>query len=100
MTHNGREIEIMYQAFPQELRGRVTGLTSAKFEGKYIILIDSTRPPLQQRFTLGHELAHICLNHFEQPDRPVREQEREANRQAWNYYRMYKAGQLSQPVPQ
>ena len=94
MTHNGREIQIRYQEFPQEIRGAVYGITTAKVEGLYIILIDSTRHPITQRQSLWHELAHVFLNHFEQHDRPLKEQEREANKKSWEYYRRYKAGTL------
>lgn len=94
MTHNGKTVEIRYQEFPQELRGEIPGLVTAKFSDKYIILIDSTQHPIVQRHTLGHELAHIYLNHLEQHDRPIKEQEREAGREAWHYYREFKAGRL------
>lgn len=94
MTHNGKPVEILYQEFPQELRGEITGLVTAKFQDKYIILIDSTRHPITQRQTLGHELAHIFLNHLDQHDRPIKEQEQEAGRATWYYYREYKAGRL------
>lgn len=87
-------MEVRYEEFPKELRGGILGFTTAKFNDCYIIAIDSTRHPLTQRHTLGHELAHIYLDHLEQPGRNVREQEREANRAAWYFYRQYKAGNL------
>ena len=88
MEHNGKPIEVRYQEFPQELRGVVKGLATAKFESKYIILIDSTQHAQTQRYTLGHELAHICLNHFESK-KPIADLEREASERAWEYYRLY-----------
>ena len=94
MKHNGRIIEIRYQDFPLELQGAIPGFVTAKFEDRYIIVIDSTRAAIVQRHTLGHELAHIFLNHHDQHDRPIKEQEREANDHAWHYYREYKSGRL------
>lgn len=94
MTHNGKPVEIRYQEFPQELQGAISGIVTAKFPQKYIILIDSTRPPLVQRHTIGHELAHLYLNHLDDHDRPVMDQEREANARAWEFYRRYRAGDL------
>ena len=93
MKHNGREIIIEYLPFPKKAQGACSGIIG-ECQTCYIILIDSTRHPLQQRHTLGHELAHLFLNHLEEHHRPVREKEREANKLAWYYYRKYKAGDL------
>lgn len=90
MTHNGREIVVEYIPFPKGVQGYVKGAVTERTTD-YLILIDSTRHPQAQRHTLGHELAHIFLNHFNQPGRPVKDQEREAKRDAWHYYRQYKA---------
>lgn len=94
MTYKGRNIEIRYKVFPEEVQGYCSGFVSAKFKSKYIVVIDSTRTPLHQRKALGHELAHIFLDHLYQKDRPIPEIEAEAERNAWKYYRLYKAGAL------
>lgn len=97
----GRTIKITWEPFPETIRGKVRGLTSADSTG-FFVIIDSTRGPQAQRFTLGHELAHIFLGHFDRRDaewKPLtegvrfitdRNLETEANRHAWRYYRLYK----------
>ncbi len=93
MKHNGKEIRIKFFEFPIEVQGSVRGFAKA-FDNSYTIAIDSSRAEIVQRHTLGHELAHIFLNHHEQ-DRPVMEQEAEADREAWNYYRAYRDNRLN-----
>ncbi len=39
---------------------RLSGLTN---KAQKIIRINKTHPPLRQRFSLAHELGHICLDH-------------------------------------
>lgn len=92
MTYNGKQIVIDYIPFPENIQGCVYGMIA---EGKtsYIILIDSTRSALTQRRAIGHELAHLYLNHF-QSGKPVAEKELEANKRAWDFYRQYKSGTL------
>lgn len=90
MTHKGKSIEIEYATLPERIGGITGDIDEA---GYYLVLINSTRAPLHQRKALGHELAHIFLDHFSQ-DRPIQELEREADRNAWKYYRLYKAGAL------
>ena len=93
MKHNGKEIRIKYLVFPIEVQGAVAGFTR-EFENSYLVGIDSTRAAIVQRHTLGHELAHIFLDHIDQHDRSVMEQEAEADREAWNYYRAYRDNRL------
>lgn len=90
MTHKGKSIEIEYTALPKTIGG-ITG--DIDEDGYYLILINNTRIPLHQRKALGHELSHVYLDHFSQ-DRPIQEIEAEAERNAWKYYRLYKAGAL------
>ena len=90
MTHNGREIQIQYLPFPVKTCG---GMALWR-ESDYLIAINTEVCPLLQRRALGHELAHVLLNHLEQPGRPVRELENEANRHAWAFYRAYRDGEL------
>lgn len=94
MTHNGKEVKIEYFDFPEgceTIRGFLSG--SCNFD-YWWIAINSRMHPQAQRHALGHELAHLFLDHLEQNDRPVMEQEAEANKWAWHYYREYKAGRL------
>lgn len=108
MTHNGRRIRIAYKSLPDWMAA-IHGVTIEDRE-EYFVLINTGRPPLIQRHALGHELAHIYLDHFDKvpawEDVPRddggqqiltarnRDIEREANRHAWEYYRAYRDGAL------
>lgn len=93
MTHNGKPVRIEYAPFPAALRDAVKGISSADPSG-YFILIDSTRGAQQRRHTLGHELAHVYLNHLEGAGTALADAEREARANAWRFYRLYKQGLL------
>ena len=98
--YKGRQIKITRYPFPEIIRGRVRGLTSHDKDG-FFVVIDSTRGQVAQRRTLGHELAHIFLGHFDRSDikwQPLESGthfiidkviEAEADRHAWKYYRLY-----------
>lgn len=100
MMANGRPVKIVYEVFPQQIQGKIKGVTFAGTD-EYIIMIDSSRHPQAQRHTLGHELAHIYLGHFDRsgvawelmPDGGSFSHdetlEREANAHAWEYYRLF-----------
>ena len=91
---DGKPISIMFVDFPPQIQGKVRGLTVAKKDG-YTIMIDSTRISLLQRRTLGHELAHIFLCHFDSSMKaPVGILEREANHYTWKYYHLFFDGDL------
>ena len=93
MIHNGKRIEIVYTAFPEITRGHIHGVTKESADS-YLIVIDNTGCRLQQYHALGHELAHVYLDHFSS-GRPLAEIEKEANGKAWDYYRAYKSGSLA-----
>lgn len=105
ISRDGRPVQIIIEEFPEELQGRVRGLTIMGDEN-YTIMIDSSRHPLIQRRTLGHELAHIYMGHLDQSEhgwRPMDNEyeysvdkslEHEANLHAWEYYRLYRDGNL------
>ena len=96
----GRTIKITRCPFPETIRDKVRGVTSTD-KGGFFVLIDSTRGQVAQRRTLGHELAHIFLGHFDRSDikwqlletgtRFITDKgiEAEADRYAWKYYRLY-----------
>lgn len=107
MTHKGKAVQIRQVAFPVECHNVVYGFLTEDQTG-YYIYIDKDRHPLQKRRALGHELAHLFLDHLEQDPTIItttdgqtitnkrnKAIETEANREAWKYYRLYKAGQLS-----
>lgn len=83
MTHNGKRINIFYEDLPASVRG-----ISSEQENYYIVLINKNMPIRDQHQAIGHELAHIFLNHF---NGVVLNRELEANKNAWRYYREYKA---------
>lgn len=85
---NGRPITIRLLPFPAESQD-IGGGTVATAAG-YLIAINSTRPRRDQRRALGHELAHIWKRHFDRPEEPIEQIEREANRNAARYYAAYK----------
>ena len=94
MTHNCKEVRIKYLDFPEGIKTMPGFLTGSSDLAYWCIAINSRMHPQTQRHTLGHELAHLFLNHLDQHDRTVMEQEAEANKFAWHYYREYKAGRL------
>ena len=84
MTHNGKSIRIVYLPLP----GQVHGVT-AESDKDYLVAINEQSAAITQRHTIGHELAHIFLDHFDN-SKPIQDVEREANREAWHFYRIYK----------
>ncbi len=93
MTHNGKPVRIKYESFPPGLRGVVKGLCSSDPAG-YLVIIDNTRSPQQQRRALGHELAHIFMGHLDGTGTALEDAERQARANAWKYYRLYRQGRL------
>ena len=62
-----------------------------EIESGYILAINSDSCDIVRRHAFGHELAHIALGHMHQIERPIAECEREANRRAWEFYRLYRS---------
>lgn len=72
--------KIQYISFPVYV---VNGTTiEIDPHNKYLILINKDHSQTQQQFTLEHELAHIRLNHFYDPDKPIQICEQEADEMA------------------
>ena len=94
MTHNGKEIRIQYLPFPV----KTCGGAAIQRKDDYLVAINTEICPLNQRKALGHELGHVFLNHLEQPGRPVKELEDEADRYAWPFYRAFRDGKLPEAV--
>lgn len=88
MKHSGKDIRIAYLP----LHVKVYGIT-AEADDCFIVGINEAAAGITKRHAIGHELAHIFLNHFGS-NKPLRELEREANREAWNYYRAYRDNRL------
>lgn len=61
-----------------ELPRHVGGVTSVDSDGCYNVYINLRLDDEGRRRALRHELAHIRLGHFHQPDRPLAEREAEA----------------------
>jgi len=89
-----RSVKIKFEPFPEQLRGQIKGISTALGADKYMIIIDSTRSPIEQRRTLGHELAHVYRGHFDEENLSIDFVERDANRYQWKYYRMFRDGLL------
>lgn len=85
-------IDVKYTPFPVEIQGKVKGFSTKTGTG-YQVIIDSTRYPIEQRFILGHELAHIFMGHHG-ADLDIDTAEQEADRNAWKYYRLYRDNRL------
>lgn len=84
---DGKPVTFRLLPFPPEAQG-IGGGTVATAAG-YLIAINSNRPRRDQRRALGHELSHIWKRHFDRPEEPIEQIEREANRNAARYYRRY-----------
>lgn len=63
----------------------------------HVIVINTLCARIRQYNALGHELAHVFLDHHHQPGKHVMQLEAEANLYAWDYYRMYRDGKLQKP---
>ena len=101
MKHNGKEIQIAFLALPVQVRGQ-----ALEYADEYLVGINEGLAGITKRHTIGHELAHIFLNHFDDSCiRPsdseeqietklnttaAREKEKQANKAAWHYYRKYR----------
>ena len=93
MTHNGRQIKIY--AFPDEIK-HLTGISFIQGDS-YIIGINKKLPQDQYKHILGHELAHILLNHLDSlkpGERTTADQELKAEQKASEYYTLF-ADQIS-----
>ena len=89
LTHKGRKIAIAWMPFPvNSVAGAMT-----EIRNYYLVAINTTVAPIRQRHALGHELAHVFLDHLDRHI-PVMECEAEANKYAWDYYRAYRDGKL------
>ena len=56
--------KLVYQSFPDFIRGRVLGSTMIR-NGRCVIIIERDLNEAERRHTLKHEFAHIVLGHFE-----------------------------------
>ena len=79
-------IKVFYLDLPEKIHGACMNDLET---GIYLVAIDSKQCVLQQRFTFGHELAHVFLHHHDSTE-PVMENEVEANHKAWEFYRLYR----------
>lgn len=89
-----RSVKIEFAPFPERFRGIIRGYATVITEReKYLIVVDSTRAPIVQRRTIGHELAHVFRGHFD-TKLSIEFVEKDASRHAWEYYRLYRDGLL------
>ena len=60
------KVRIHYKILPANLDGWTVELNTALVkEPRYLMLINSRRLKVRQRFTIAHEIGHIVLGHFE-----------------------------------
>ncbi len=88
MTHNGKRIII--KALPDAIK-QLQGISLLQNDC-YIIGIDQALPDGEYKHILGHELAHIFLNHLDNlkpGERTTAEQEREADNRAIEFYNLF-----------
>ena len=88
MTHNGRQIKI--HAFPDDIK-HLRGISFIQGDS-YIIGINKKLSQEQYKHILGHELAHIFLNHLDNlkpGERTTAEQEQEADERATEFYTLF-----------
>lgn len=86
---DGKPVTFQLVPFPKIAQGVIFAAT-ADLGSEYRVSLDSTRPRRDQRRSLGHELAHVFLGHFDRPKGTDPEElEEEANRNAARYYRRY-----------
>lgn len=88
MQHNNKIIRIVYLAFPDKIHG-----ATVETDDEFLIGINSGITSITKRFALGHELAHVYLNHLSS-GKPLQDAEREANRNAWRFYRAFRDSRL------
>ena len=87
---DGKRITFQQVPFPKIAQGIIFAAT-ADLGNEYRVTLDSTRPRRDQRRSLGHELAHVFLGHFERPKGTDPEElEEEANRTAARFYVAYR----------
>ena len=89
MQHNGKRIIVDFMSLPLGIGG-----AAQERESSYIVIINSDIPPEKQQFAIGHELAHIFLNHHSS-GRPIAEIEKEADERAMEFYSLY-SGELKE----
>lgn len=58
--------------------------------GTYTVYINTNVCDIHRRRAFGHEMAHIVLDHLNQLNCGIMEQEAEANAIAWDMYRKYR----------
>ena len=83
MQHNGKTIKIIYRPLSSYFGG-----ATMECDNYYLVVINSTKDESTQNHAIGHELAHIMLDHFDN-GKPIAEVEKEADERATEFYRLY-----------
>ena len=90
LHHNGKVIRIVFRSLEDGMKG--TACTNGSHY--YLIAVNTNQSAQSQRFTVGHELAHILNGHFFRSVDVLGAMEAEANRQAWKYYGLFRDDKL------
>jgi Zn-dependent peptidase ImmA (M78 family) len=49
------------------LDNEISGVVAPLEQNRWIIMVNSTHPPVRQRFTIAHELGHVLLHGYTSP---------------------------------
>jgi Zn-dependent peptidase ImmA (M78 family) len=58
---------LVRETLPNEISGMLVPLPSQSNEAKWAIVVNAADPPVRQRFTVAHELAHLLLHRYTTP---------------------------------
>lgn len=83
-----KQFELVFYPFPCE---HIGGCLTTNSDGSYLIVINSSLDEEQQHLSIGHELAHLFLNHLES-DLPSSTKEEQAEKYSKFYYNLWKEG--------
>lgn len=82
-----KQFKIVYHWLP----GHIGGCLTTNSDGSYLIVINSSLDDEQQHSAIGHELAHLFLNHLESAE-PEERKEQQAEKYSKFYYNLWKEG--------
>ncbi len=87
---NGKPIDIIIGGWPEKVIN-IFGYCTVT-EDRYLVLVNDRAPSINK--SLGHELAHIFCGHLDDGQSYSKEMEREADRKAFMYYKLWELGLL------
>lgn len=88
LTIQDSVVKVRYMPFPEEVEG-IHGFVQQRRKGSYTIIIDANADTDLQRHTIGHELGHILLHHFDRPAEQIEQMEAQAEQFADDFARIF-----------